>query len=234
MSLFRFKQFEIIQQDNAMKVGTDAMILGAFIQSKGKLKGLDIGAGTGVLSLMIAQQSPEISILGIELDPLSAEECGVNFRNSPFSNRLTIAQGNFLEIEINEKFDLIFSNPPYYQTTNLNHDARKAQARHDQSLPMSLFVKRAAEMMSSEADLWIIVPAEHAKNWEEACALNQLFMNHSISVFGKRGGEAKRVICAFSNVRKARSESKLIIRDEQNSYTKEYIELTNHFHFNEL
>ena len=133
MSNFRFKQFEITQNDNAMKVGTDAMVLGSFVNSHGRKKGLDVGSGTGVLSLMIAQNNSDISIDAVELDALSAAEGELNFKNSPWPERLKTHHCDFLEYETEEKYDLIVSNPPYYQTTLVNNDDRKANARHEKS-----------------------------------------------------------------------------------------------------
>jgi len=234
MSTFRFKQFDIVQQNNAMKVGTDSMVLGAFINSSNRKRGLDVGVGTGVLSLMIAQNNSDISIDGIELDELSAKECELNFSNSKWSERLKVHQGDFLEYQTDERYDLIISNPPYYQSTLVNDDERKANARHEQSLPMKEFIIKARNLLTDDGEFWFIVPADDQFTWKKACTSANLHMVEKISINGKVGGEAKRVIYVFCNHKGILEESSFSVRNKSNGYTEEYKELTREFHFNEL
>lgn len=234
MSTFQFKHFDIVQKDNAMKVGTDSMVLGAFINSSNRKKGLDIGAGTGVLSLMITQNNPEISIDAVELDELSVKECELNFQNSKWSERLNVHQGDFLEFETEDKYDLIISNPPYYQSTLVNEDDRKANARHEQSLPMRDFIIKARNLLCNEGEFWFIVPADDQHTWKKECSSANLHLVEKISIIGKEGGEAKRVIFVFCNHKAIFEESSFSVRNRKNGYTEEYKELTRDFHFNEL
>lgn len=234
MSTFQFKQFDIVQKDNAMKVGTDSMVLGAFINAQGKKRGLDIGSGTGVLSLMVAQTNSEIKIDAVELDERSAKECDLNFSNSKWSDRLKTHTGDFLKFDSKERFDLIISNPPYYQTTLVNEDDRKANARHEQSLPMNEFIIKARNLLTDDGEFWFIVPAEDQHVWKKACTSANLHMVEKITINGKEGGEAKRVIYVFVNQRCILEEFSFSVRNKANDYTDEYKELTKEFHFNEL
>lgn len=234
MSVFQFKEFDIVQKDNAMKVGTDAMVLGAFINANGRKKGLDVGSGTGVLSLMIAQNNTEISIDGVELDERSAKEGELNFANSNWSDRLKMHQGDFLKFETEERYDLVISNPPYYQSTLVNDDPRKASARHEQSLPMKEFIIKARNLMTDDGEFWFIVPADDQYSWKKACTSANLHMVEKISIHGKLGGEAKRVIYVFCNHRAILEESSFTVRDKKNGYTEEYKELTRGFHLKEM
>ncbi len=134
MSVFKFKHFSVKQSDSAMKVGTDAMLLGAFVETENKTQALDIGTGTGVLSLMLAQKNETLQITAIDIDELSAKEALINFQNSSWTNRLNVYHADFLSFKTENQYDLIVSNPPYFSTTNENKDERKAQARHISSL----------------------------------------------------------------------------------------------------
>lgn len=234
MSTFQFKEFNIVQKDNAMKVGTDAMVLGAFINASNRQRGLDIGAGTGVLSLMIAQNNSDIIVDAVELDELSAKECELNFVNSKWSDRLNVHRGDFLEFETEDKYDLIISNPPYYQSTLVNEDSRKANARHEQSLPMRDFILKTRKLMTDDGEFWFIVPADDQFTWKKACTSANLHMVEKISINGKEGGETKRIIYVFCNHKSILEESSFSVRDKKNGYTEDYKELTREFHFNEL
>ena len=109
MSKFRFKEFSIQQDVNTHKVGTDAMLLGAYIDASRQSLGLDIGAGTGVLSLMLAQRNPTIQITCIEIDEKSSEECSSNIMESPWSNRIHLINNDFIDFQFTHKFELISS-----------------------------------------------------------------------------------------------------------------------------
>ena len=112
MSTFYFKEFKINQKDASMKVGTDAMVLGALIDSKQKQKGLDIGTGTGVLSLMVAQKNKYLAIDAIDIDKDNISIAKENFENSKFENTFETINKDFLNFKSSIKYDLIFSNPP--------------------------------------------------------------------------------------------------------------------------
>lgn len=234
MSVFRFKEFDIVQNNSAMKVGTDAMVLGALINSQNKESGLDVGGGTGVLSLMIAQNNNTINIDAVELDEASAIECKSNFESSSWSDRLNVHYQNFLDFQSEEKFDLIFSNPPYYQSNLPNDNERKANARHEKSLPLKEFVSKVSTLLTDSGEFWFIVPAEDQQSWKKACTAAQMHMVEKILVHGKKGAEAKRVIFVFSKEREILEESNFTIREKSGDYTQEYKELTKDFHFNKL
>jgi len=234
MSVFKFRHFNILQADNPMKVGTDAMILGSIIDASGKTRGLDIGAGTGVLSLMIAQRNPAIEINAVEIDDLASTECQSNFDTSPWEERLSVHSGDFLDFTFDETFDLIFSNPPYYQTRNENLEHRKAAARHESSLPMKEMVTRICELLTDQGDFWVIVPSEVAEVWFDECRNAGLFINLAIDVTGKEEGPVKRIILRASADKKPEERRTLTIRNTDGEYTKAYKELTRNFHDREV
>lgn len=239
MSVFRFKEFYVKQEQSAMKVGTDAMLLGALVQSRKPDTILDIGTGTGVIALMLAQRFSRAKIAAVELDALSAEEASFNFRNSPWNSHLSIIQSDFLEYAFDQSFDLIVSNPPYYQSRLENKEERKAQTRHESALPMNLMLEKVFGLLTDSGAFWVIIPSEIENVWIEAAEKNYLDCVSKISIIGKEEGPVKRVILQF----KRNSENlggsfpslkTLTIRDANNAYTDAYIELTKDFHYNSL
>jgi tRNA1Val (adenine37-N6)-methyltransferase len=234
MSVFKFKYFTVLQSAAAMKVGTDAMLLGAFIETENKTRALDIGTGTGVLSLMLAQQNENLQITGVEIDQAAAEEAILNFKNSLWTNRLQLIHNDFLKQEFSDSFDLIVSNPPYFATTNENNDSRKAQARHVSSLEVKPFIEKVQSILSSTGSFWIIIPYIDFESWNAQAAANTLKLARKIDVIGKRGNDPIRCILKFDLSSVWVKNESFCIRNTDNWYTDEYTELTKEFHGTEL
>jgi len=233
MSTFQFKQFSIQQSRSALKVGTDAMVLGSLINSENKSRGLDIGAGTGVLTLMIAQNNPNIQIDAIEIDADTSLDCKENFADSIWSERLRVIHSDFLGFPFQNKYDLIFSNPPFYHNSLLSSDQRTAISKHSVHLPFDRLFEKVSQILSENGNFWIIVPAEHALTIKEIAKENQLFQANEINVFAKPGKHSRSIL-SFSKIENPASLNSLTIREESGAYTKEYIQLTKDFHFNNL
>lgn len=212
-----------------MKVGTDAMILGALIDSQGKSSCLDIGTGTGVLSMMVAQRNSEIKVLAIEIDEASAEEATVNFQNSSFSDRLAVVKQDFRVLDFTDRFDLIISNPPYFENGLLNESSRKAKTRHEESLPLIELFEKASSLLSQNGHFWLILPYETAGKWIATAMDTGLFCEQEIAIFGKPNLPKRMVLC-FSNVENSHLKKSIVIRNEDNTYTDEYKNLTEDFH----
>jgi tRNA1Val (adenine37-N6)-methyltransferase len=234
MSLFKFKQFDIYQESSAMKVGTDAMVLGSLIDSKGKRRGLDVGTGTGVLSLMVAQNNPEIRITGIDIDEASVTECRQNFAGSKWGDRMDSLLIEYSSYIPEDRFDLIFSNPPYYQTRLEGENKRIAQAKHESSLPMKAFVEKSSEILTESGDLWIIVPYSDMESWTSEFTRIGLNRVNRINIIGKSNQHPVRVIMNFSRSSQTESVSALTVRTEEGDYTVQYKELTKDFHYNKI
>ena len=147
MSAFQFKNFKIVHDRSIMKVGTDAMILGSLIKVDKSSRGLDVGTGSGILALMVAQKNDSIVIDAIEKDYDSYLDCKQNFEASNWSNRLNPIHGDFLSFSAQGKYDLIISNPPFYQSRLKNEDPREASAKHEDSLPMDQLIERSSEIL---------------------------------------------------------------------------------------
>ena len=229
MSVFRFSHFSIIQDVSAMKVGTDAMILGALIDTKSKVNCLDIGTGTGVLSLMIAQRNSEIKIQAVEIDTESAEEAHINFQTSPWSNRLSLFLSDFRIFTSENNFDLIISNPPYFENGILNESTRKANSRHEDSLPLIELFQKVESLLTPNGHFWLILPYETALKWKSKAEELNLHCSQEITIYGKPN-LPKRTVFSFSKIGVECIQSSVVIRNEDNSYTEEYKKLTVDFH----
>jgi len=212
-----------------MKIGTDAMIFGALLPVLNKQKALDIGTGTGVLSLMCAQKNPGLQINAIELDLAAFEEAKFNVNNSAFKQQIKVLQGDFLEYPSVESYDLIFSNPPYFENSSKSDNASKNLARHTDSLPFDLLFQKVTPLLSADGDFLLIVPYILKENLLQIASLNTLFLNGLINIYGKPL-KLNRVVLNFSKKKSALKIADFIIRTENGAYTTEYKELTKEFH----
>jgi len=229
MSTFYFKEFKINQKDASMKVGTDAMVLGALIDSKQKQKGLDIGTGTGVLSLMVAQKNKYLAIDAIDIDKDNISIAKENFENSKFENTFETINKDFLNFKSSIKYDLIFSNPPYFENGLLNEEERKSKSRHEQSLPLIQLFDKTVQLLADNGDFWVILPSSNSDKWISYAQSIKLYLHELYLIEGKEGF-LSRVVCKFNLSLGDISQKTLSIRDSKNNYTEEYKALTLDFH----
>ncbi len=223
------------QADAPMKVGTDAMVLGASIDVTDKIKGLEVGTGTGVISLMLAQQNKSLTIQTLEIDELASREAAFNFSKSSWSNQLKSECIDFLDFQSDEKYDLIFSNPPYHISAKLNQDQRMANAKHEISLPVKPFFAKVQFLLSPLGNFWLIVPKSDEGKWIGEANAVGLFVNTIKDIAGKPNKIANRVVLSFSkNKVNTIEQSFLTIRNHNGSYSEDYIELTKDFHWTNL
>lgn len=230
MSVFQFKYFSVKQSDSAMKVGTDAMLLGSFIDCKGKSNGLDIGTGTGVLSLMLVQRNPDLFIDAVELDKDTFREAEHNFKNSDWHERLNAIHSDFLLLENEKLYDLVISNPPYYCTQLPPKDERTSKAKHTSSLPLASLLNKVQEMLTLNGEFWIIIPFHDHEKWIKEAGSFGLIPAISNHLIGKRGDIPVRTILCFCKSESPLVETEFVIREADSKYTIEYRELTKEFH----
>jgi tRNA1Val (adenine37-N6)-methyltransferase len=233
MSIFKFKHFEVNQTNSAMKIGTDSMVFGSLIDVEGKTNALDIGTGTGVLSLMTAQRNPNLKITAVEIEADAFDEAKINFDNSSFKPQLTAFHVDFLNFSPDSKFDLIFSNPPYFENASKSSSQQKNLARHDDSLPLNVLFEKVAVHLTENGLFWVILPNLTFDTYSEFASKIGLHLFKQIEIFGKEN-QLVRKIGAFSKINKSLDHSRLIIRKNDGNYTDEYKELTIDYHFNVL
>ena len=230
MGIFQFKHLTINQEGASMKVGTDAMILGSLIPEGKYVNALDVGTGTGVLALMIAQKNPKLSITAIDIDADNVALANQNFKNSLWSKNLAAKKENFFFFKSNQTFDLIFSNPPFYLTDLGSSSSRKLSSKHLSSDFLNVFFKKSASILSSNGVFWLILPYKDIEEWEIVAKSHGLKICSLIYIYGKESN-CNRIVVEFKkkSTRKVK-ESSLIIRDENGRYSEEYKVLTKHFH----
>lgn len=162
---FNFKQFKVEQDRCAMKIGTDAVLMGALLQVNSKYKtALEIGSGTGVISLMLVQRNPKLQIKSIEIDEAAQQQCAHNFEQSPWKGQLTSLHADFLSYEPKETFDLIFSNPPFFSKSLLSESEQRNIARHIDEEVFNKWLIKCVELLNPEGALALIIPSENVEN----------------------------------------------------------------------
>ena len=216
-----------------MKVGTDAMLFGSLAEFEGKGRALDIGTGTGVLSLMLAQRFPELEIDALEIDLPAFEEAQSNVENSPFSGRIRVLPGDFTQYPFPGKYELIFSNPPYFEKAFLSGNEQKDRARHTQSLDFSVLFQKAASLLSDSGEFQLILPHSTREQIIALASGHHLFLRKVITIFGKEK-QAVRCIFFFSKSGNSSLEENLTVRENDGDYTQAYKNLTREFHYNSL
>ncbi len=229
MSVFRFRDFSIRQSQAALKVGTDAMLLGALIDASYKSDALDIGTGTGVLALMVAQQNPELIVSAIEVEEQAQIDAGFNFASSPYSKRLQLLKSDFIHYDFKSQFDLIFSNPPFYTTSLKGEKENLNLAKHVSELRPSVLVNKVKTILAHQGSFWIIWPADDFEEIQETVLRSELYLKTKINIYGKPGS-LKRIVAEFVKEKSETKNSEITVRNESGKYTPEYIRLTQDFH----
>ncbi len=233
-SIFRFKKFEILQEHSALKVGTDAMLLGALIDTNQASHGLDLGSGTGVLSLMVAQQNESICIDAIEEHAESYSECKWNFQNSPWQNRLEVHKGNYFSFSFQRKYDLIFSNPPFYFEKESHTKSNNLTSKHTTKEDFDRFASLVISQLSNEGKFWIIVPFNLYEYIVYYNIFKSLFINGLVFIIPKQNKNITRVVMCFSFYETVIDKSEIILRNMDGLYTDAYVDLTKAYHYNNL
>lgn len=231
---FKFKQFTIEQDRCAMKIGTDAVLLGAWSPfPKNIFSALDIGAGTGVLALMLAQRSNAEQIDAIEIDEDAYEECVDNFENSPWSDKLFCYHAGldeFLEEMEDESYDLIISNPPFYTDDYKSDEKKRNLARFEDALPFDELIESAANLLGEFGIFSTIIPFKEEKKFIAIAKEFQLFPFKTTHIKGTPSSEIKRSLLAFKWDEQINIVDELIIETARHQYTSDYIELTKDFY----
>jgi len=232
--LFKFKQFSIQQDKCAMKVGTDGVLLGAWTPiNHNPLSILDIGAGTGVISLMLAQRSSAEQIDALEIDENAYEQAVDNFENSPWSDRLFCFHAGLDEFvdEPEDEYDLIVSNPPFYSEDYYSNDEQRDLARFQNALPFEDLVEAADLLLSENGIFCVIIPFKEEEKFIALAYQYELYPIKITRVKGTPTSEIKRSLLAFSrNQSENFSIDELIIEKSRHDYTPEYSNLTKDFY----
>ena len=250
---FRFKRFKV-RHSSSYKVNTDGVLLGVWMNlpENGDSLLLEIGCGCGVISLIASQRAVDssVKIKAVEIDKASAEEAMFNVENCGLCNDIEVIHSaiqNYLfetceasvgadssEVSAGQesKFDLIFSNPPYFNNSLKSPDRVRSDARHTDTLPHDTIIEIAAKHLTDNGRLAIILPVDEAEAFITQSDKQQLFLRRLCKVSGGEGKPAKRYLMEFSKEDGALKEETLSIQDKEGNFTSEYKALTKEFYLN--
>ena len=180
---FQFKQFIVRQQHCAMKVGTDGTLLGAWAQaSEGACRVLDIGTGTALIALMMAQRYPEALVTAIDIDESAVLQAKENVSTSPFAERINVLKANVLTYEYTENFDSIVCNPPFFENALTCPDPQRMEARHTVTLSYRQLIEAAFRLLKDEGRFSVIIPSDYRSRLESEARLRGFFISRLCSV----------------------------------------------------
>ena len=231
---FEFKEFTVEPDLCAMKIGTDGVLLGAWATVSEKTNSiLDIGAGTGIIALQLAQRSNAAIIDALEIDDDAYEQATTNFENSPWSDRLFCYHASFIEFieEIDDKYDLIVSNPPFYTEKYKTQNKKRDLARFSDALPFDHLLFGVSKLLSDKGKAAFIIPFSSENKFLEIANSFNLFVNKITRVKGTPQSEFKRSLLELSFYKNSNVlEEELTIEKNRHEYTEEYKSLTKSFY----
>jgi len=229
---FKFKQFTVWHDRCAMKVGTDSVLLGAWVSNVTGSKVLDIGAGTGLLSLMMAQRGAAW-VEGIEINALATWQARENVLNCQWNNRISIVHSSvqsFAE-SASGKYQLIVSNPPFFHESYHPADAHRAQARHSHLLSMEDLMRCASALLTPDGHFCLVLPAEQLQQTTDIALYNHLHLHRTLLIHPRPEKDPNRVLMDFGANKKTPECRHLSIRQSRcNTYHDTYLSLTRNFY----
>lgn len=229
MAGFKFKHFEIHQDRCAMKVGTDGVLLGAW--ALGGKRILDIGSGTGLISLMMAQRYPEAQVVGIDLDAEACAEARENVAASPFADRVNIVDCRLQDYESVEKFDAIVSNPPFFLNSLKNPDSKRSMARHADSLPFRELFRGVKLLLSDDGVFSAIVPVEVLEAFASEGYMHGFYLLRQCGIKTVERKLPKRYLLTFAKHRSMEMDDMVeTMMDSEGNRSEWYAKITEEFY----
>ena len=231
--MFRFKQFEIHDELSAMKIGTDGVLLGAWVDVADARSILDVGIGTGLVAIMCAQRNAQARVHGIDIVKDAATEAQQNMARTAWCDRLSAEHTDLRDYDPDVRFDHIVSNPPFFLTTLQSPDATRAMARHADTLPYADLVSAAERLLVPGGRLSVVLPTECAATFRRV-AFERLWLSRITDVVTREGEAPKRTLMEFRLSAKPLMPcaDSLTIQAKDGSYTEEYRRLTEEFYLN--
>lgn len=223
--MFHFKQFSVDQTGCAMKINTDGVLLGALADFREPSSILDIGTGTGVIALMLAQRFPSAQIDAVEIDQSAASTAKNNFKNSPFAGRLTLCPSgfeDFFSAHPDKKYDLIVSNPPFYINSLQSPGVKKNLAKHASDGFFDRLIRDVSRHLAPNGFCWLILPVETATLVKQSALQYRLYPQKVITLHSFKEDAPHREILALGFDARQNIEKQFVIYDAPKIYSKEY------------
>lgn len=227
---FQFKQFTVWHDKCAMKVGTDGVLLGAWAPVGSAKRILDIGTGTGLVALMLAQRTEDASITALEIDKDAAIQAQENINRSPWKERIEVSREDFNHYHPSVKYDLIVSNPPYFVDSLESPDQKRNCARHNGSLTYEELLKGVTTLLSPQGTFALVIPSSVAGHVMELADKYALYPSAQLSVITKANGQPKRTLISFTFAKQQCHTEDLLTETARHQYSEEYIRLTKDFY----
>jgi tRNA1Val (adenine37-N6)-methyltransferase len=223
---FQFKQFKVAQENTAMKVSTDACIQGAWTPVSGRVQYvLDIGAGTGLLTLMLAQRNQHILVDAIEIDEDAAAQAADNIAQSPFANNATVHCADIRNWQPHHRYQLIICNPPFFTNSLLGNKDKRNLARHNNTFTHIDMAIAIARLLDDTGMASVLLPASEQTQWETTLQSKGLFVNQRLFVQPYAHSAANRVVSICSKSKEVIADESVIIYRQPNQYTESFVEL---------
>ncbi len=228
---FQFKKFFISHKNCAMKVSTDSVMLGGTCFHSDPKYILDLGAGSGILSLMVAQRFPSAYIEGIEICKQAYQTFKENINNSPFYKRVNAIHSSIEDFKSSYQYDLVISNPPYFENNLISPDNDRTTARHINSSHLD-WLKKAFELLTDNGKVYFILPSIEADNLIKNAININAYIVEEIAIFAKKDTACKRKIITFSKQKKPLIKSSIIIYNESGQYSDDFRNKFKDFYLN--
>ncbi len=229
-SYFHFKQFSISHQEKGLRVNSDACLLGALATHPGPGHCIDIGTGTGVLALFMAQKFPDSGITAIENEAAIYEQAKANIEASPFSNRIELVHGDFLEFNSVLKYDLIVCNPPYFSNSLKKKDSEKNRAIHNTGLAIEKLLPKSSDLLNKNGLIWLIYPPFEAEKLKSLCKTEGIYIKHELLIYNLPGRHFRTVMCLQKEIVSETSTQNLLMKNTDGTQTAEFYQLLSPFY----
>ena len=244
-SFFNFRKFSVLQEKCAAKVGTDSVLLGAWadvsLSDDSVCNVLDVGTGTGVIALMVAQRSSHAMIDAIDIDRDAYMQATENVENSIFRDRIRVIQQSFFDFSTAKKYDLIISNPPFFKNALLSPDNKRNTARHNDCLPLKEMIEHAIPLLSENGRIALILPLLLSEELDFIIATHHLFERRRTDVITIEGAQPKRFLIEITPINPHKQDplfnktaDTLILETKDHKRTEQYLSLTNEFYLNPI
>ncbi|MGM9745422.1 MAG: tRNA1(Val) (adenine(37)-N6)-methyltransferase [Paludibacteraceae bacterium] len=232
MTRFSFKQFDIDQDHCAMKVGTDGVLLGAWCTIDGARHILDIGTGTGLIALMVAQRNPQARIDAIDIDADAVQQAHENCAASPFGGRIRMWQADARTFAAPDgtTYDTIVCNPPYFVDALKCPDTQRTIARHNDTLPFDTLLTTVRRLLADNGRFSVILPCREALSFSELAATQQLHLTRLTHLLPTPSSAEKRRLMEFEKHPRTLREESLVIELARHCYSPAYRDLTKNFY----
>ncbi len=234
MDLFKLKQFDILQEENVMKVGTDGLLLGAWVAVENRVNALDIGTGSGIIPLMLAQRNTALKIVGIDIDAPSATLARKNFEASKFHQQLTSSAQALQEYEPKVQFDLIVTNPPFFSGGTLSESSDRNRMRQTTKLSHQDLLSNVQRLLTNDGDFSLVLPPIEGLRFIEMASYFKLYCHKITEIFPRANQPVKRMLMSFAKIAPTNIVKNNLTIDlgARNVWTDEYIQLTKDYHIN--